>query len=248
MAASFRTSNPVWNEKTFSRYGGFAQTESMTVHGAVLKTGIIFAIMVAAATVSRSMTARNPALVGPFWVIGAIGGLAMVVIGAFKPATAPVTAPLYAVAEGLFLGAISMLFDAIYPGIVPQAVGLTFCVAAIMLVLYSMRVLQATPAFTKGVVAATGAIFLMYLISWILGMFGVTVPYIHGSGIIGILFSLFVVVIAALNLVLDFALIERGSEHGAPRYMEWYAGMGLMVTLVWLYINILILLAKLQRR
>jgi uncharacterized YccA/Bax inhibitor family protein len=159
-----------------------------------------------------------------------------------------VTAPIYAVLEGLFLGGISAIFEMSYPGIVIQAVALTFGTLFCLLAAYKSRLIKVTENFKLGIVAATGAICLIYLVSIIMGFFGASIPMIHSSGPLGIGFSLFVVTIAALNLVLDFDFIERGSEMGAPKYMEWYGAFGLVVTLVWLYIEILRLLSKLRRR
>jgi uncharacterized YccA/Bax inhibitor family protein len=166
----------------------------------------------------------------------------------FKKNWAIVTAPLYAVLEGLVLGGLSATFEARFPGIVIQAVGLTFGTLFALLLAYKSGVIKATENFKLGVVAATGGIALVYLAGFVLGFFGVSIPYIHGSGTIGILFSLVVVVIAALNLVLDFDFIESGAASGAPKYMEWYAAFGLLVTLIWLYLEILRLLAKLRSR
>jgi uncharacterized YccA/Bax inhibitor family protein len=148
----------------------------------------------------------------------------------------------------LFLGGISAILDARFPGIVIQAVGLTFGTRFIMLLAYRSGLIHVTDKFRMGVVAATGGIALLYLVTIVLGFFGARVPYIHDSGTIGIAFSLFVVVVAALNLVLDFDLIEKGAANGAPKYVEWYAAFGLMVTLIWLYIEFLRLLAKLRSR
>jgi len=159
-----------------------------------------------------------------------------------------VTAPVYALLEGLCLGALSGFFETQFPGIVLQAVGLTFGTLLALLVAYKSGVIKATENFKLGVVAATGGIALVYIATLVLGFFGVAIPFIHGSGPLGILFSLFVVVIAALNLVLDFDFIESGAAQGAPRFMEWYAAFGLMVTLIWLYLEILRLLAKLRSR
>jgi uncharacterized YccA/Bax inhibitor family protein len=166
----------------------------------------------------------------------------------FKKSWAGVTGPIYALLEGLFLGGISAIFEARYPGIVIQAVSLTFGTLLVLLVAYTSRVIRPSENFKLGIVAATGGIALIYMASFVLGLFGVSMPYIHDNGLIGIGFSLFVVVIAALNLVLDFDFIENGASQGAPKYMEWYGAFGLMVTLIWLYIEILRLLAKLRRR
>ena len=158
------------------------------------------------------------------------------------------TAPIYALLEGLALGGISAIFEARFPGIVVQAVGLTFGALFCLLIAYKSGMIKVTENFKLGVVSATGAIALFYVVSLLLGMFGISLPFIHGSGIIGIGFSLFVVAIAALNLVLDFDFIENGADRGAPKYMEWYAAFGLIVTLVWLYIEILRLLSKIRSR
>ena len=190
----------------------------------------------------------NPAAVMPWMIGGAIGGFVVALITVFKKTWSPITAPIYALLEGLFIGCISSTFEARYPGIVIQAVGLTFGTLFGLLVAYKTGIIKATENFKLGVVAATGGIALIYFVSIILGFLGIGVPFIHESGLLGIGFSLFVVVIAALNLVLDFDFIEHGAEQGAPKYMEWYAAFGLMVTLVWLYIEILRLLAKLRDR
>ena len=194
------------------------------------------------------MAAGEIAVVLPWIAGGAIGGLIVAIITVFKKHWSYVTAPIYALLEGLMLGGISAMMEAIYPGIVFQAIALTFGVLFSLLFAYKTRLIKVTENFKLGVAAATGGIFLIYLVSWIAGMFGTGIPYIHESGLIGIGFSLFVVVIAALNLVLDFDFIEKGAENGAPKYMEWYAAFGLMVTLIWLYIEILRLLTKLRRR
>jgi uncharacterized YccA/Bax inhibitor family protein len=179
---------------------------------------------------------------------GFIGGFIVAMVTVFKHAWAPYTTPLYAAFEGAALGGISFIFEQQYPGIVSQAIFLTFGTLGALLVAYRSGIIKATENFKLGVAAATGGIFLVYLLSFIVGFFGVEVPLIHSSGTFGILFSLFVVVIAALNLVLDFDFIEEGAERGAPKYMEWYGAFGLLVTLIWLYLEILRLLAKLQSR
>jgi uncharacterized YccA/Bax inhibitor family protein len=183
------------------------------------------------------------------WVIGgAIAGLVLCLVTVFKKEWSAVTSPLYALAEGLLLGAVSAMYEAQFNGIVLQAVLLTAGTLFALLTAYQMGLIRATENFKLGVAAATGGIFLVYLATWILGFFGIQIPWIHESGMVGIGFSVFVVVIAALNLVLDFDFIEQGCRHGAPKYMEWFAAFGLLVTLVWLYLEILRLLAKLGRR
>jgi len=253
-----RTANPALNERAFERAATYdAQaTQTMTVQGAVNKTLILLFLAFAAATFTWTRFFEAGAQAAMPWLFGGlIGGLVLAMVTIFKPTAAPITAPLYALAEGLFLGAVSAWFEEMFAhqlggsSIVIQAVGLTFGVLLVMLVAYTTGILRATPAFTRGVVAATGAVFLLYLVTWVLGMFGVTaLGFIHGGGAIGIGFSLFVVGLAAFNLILDFDLIEQGARQGAPKSMEWYGAFGLMVTLVWLYLEILKLLAKLRGR
>ncbi len=243
-----RSGNPALSKKSFESFDVFDQSNVMTLNGTVIKTGILLALVLGAASVTWNAVSQANANVGPVMMGGVIGGLIFGVITCFKPAWSPVTAPIYAIAEGLFLGGISAYFNKMYPGIAFQAVGLTFGTLASLLFAYSSGLIKATENFKLGVVAATGGICLVYLVSIVLSLFSVPVPYIHGSGPIGIGFSVFVVVIAALNLVLDFDFIEHGAERGAPKYMEWYGAFGLMVTLIWLYIEILRLLAKLQSR
>ena len=170
---------------------------------------------------------------------GAIGGFILAMVTIFKKTWAPVTAPLYALVEGFFLGSISAMYELRFDGIVFQAVMLTFGTLFALLMAYRSGLIKATENFKLGVIAATGGIALVYLATIVLGFFGINIPLIHESGIVGIGFSLFVIVIAALNLVLDFDFIENGVEQGAPKYMEWYGAFGLMVTLVWLYIEFL---------
>ena len=187
-------------------------------------------------------------LYAPLVLGGALVGFVLAMVTAFKKTWAPVTAPLYALAEGVFVGALSAIFEMRYPGIVMQAVGLTFGTMAAMLLAYRSGLIRATDKFKLGVVAATGGIPLVYLASFVMGFFGHSFGFITGSSTIGILFSLAVVVIAALNLILDFDMIEQGVGAGAPKYMEWYGAFALVVTLVWLYLEMLRLLSKLQSR
>jgi len=177
---------------------------------------------------------------------GAIGGLIVVIIAVFKQQWSPFLAPLYAVLEGFFVGGVSALYASLYSGIILQAVSLTLLVFFVMLVIYKTRIIPVTNKFRTGLIMATGAIFLIYMLSWILSFFGIHMPYIHEGGTFGILFSVVVIGIAALNLLLDFDLFEKGEEYGAPEYMEWFAGMGLLITIVWIYIEILRLLTKLK--
>lgn len=246
-----RTSNPVLRENILLQQ---AQENSggavMTIEGAVYKTFILLgALLVTAGLVWRQgATTGDPASVTGWMIGGLIVGLILAVITCFVPRISMVTAPLYALAEGAAVGGISWMMEQRYPGIVLPAVGLTFGTLAAMLAAYLTGVIRATPAFTRGIIVATLAIGAVYLVSIVLRLFSVSVPFIHDAGWMGIGFSLFVVTIAALNLILDFALIEDAAAQGMPRYMEWYGAFGLIVTLVWLYIEILRLLSKLQRR
>jgi uncharacterized YccA/Bax inhibitor family protein len=246
-----RTANPALNGNTFGRdtYAS-ASSGRMTINGTVHKTGVLLVILLIPATWiwGQVYGAWQSPAAGPLMMGGLIGGLVFALVTIFKKEWSPVTAPLYAACEGLVLGGISALMEMRFPGIVIQAVALTAGTLLCLLLAYRSGLIRATENFKLGIVAATGAIAMIYLTSFILGFFGVRIPFIHENGLIGIGFSLVVVVIAALNLVLDFDFIEQGAEHGAPRYMEWYAAFGLMVTLVWLYLEILRLLAKLSSR
>jgi len=194
------------------------------------------------------MHSRSPETVMPSLLIGGIGGFIFAMITIFKKTWAPVTAPVYALLEGLVLGSISAMLELRYPGIAIQAVSITFGTLIVLLLAYRSGLIPVTEKFKLGVVAATGGIALFYLLTMVLGFFGVHFTSVYGSGPIGIGFSVFVVIIAALNLVLDFDMIETGVRVGAPKYMEWYAAFGLMVTLIWLYFEILRLLSKIRDR
>lgn len=239
-----RSANPALNAKTFdvAREGSGV----MTIQGTVSRTAMLLALLFAATMLTWNPSAPQDST---GWImIGAIAGFVTALITVFNKKAAPVTAPIYAACEGVMLGGISSLFERQFPGIVIQAVLLTFGTLGALLLAYKSRLIKATENFKLGVFAATGGIALFYLVSMILGFFHVQIPMITGSGPVGIGFSAVVVVIAALNLVMDFDFIEQGAEQGAPKYMEWYAAFGLIVTLVWLYMEILRLLSKLQSR
>jgi uncharacterized YccA/Bax inhibitor family protein len=251
-----RTSNPTMNPDIYQDAArGYSGERTMTINGTINCTGIMLClVLLTAAFTWRMYDPANPGesaqAVMPWAFGGMIGGLVLALTTFFKPNWAPFTAPVYALVEGLFIGAISAIVQAQFPEvpIVMQAAGLTFGVLFVMLLVYRTGIIKVTDKFRMGVVAATGGIFLLYMATWILGMFGVGIPYIHGAGPIGIGFSLLVVGLAALNLVLDFDFIEKGAQTGAPKYMEWFGAFALMVTLIWLYIEILRLLAKLNSR
>jgi uncharacterized YccA/Bax inhibitor family protein len=265
------TGNPTLNESVFEREAyGPDRGARMTVQGAALKTGILLTILVAAAAFSWGMVfphgIGNPsqatgvgtvafhktqinreAMIG-FLAGGAIGGLVLSLIISFWAKSAPFLAPIYAVCEGLFIGAISGIYAAKdYPGIVTQALMLTVGLMGTMLTLYATRIIVMSDKLRIGIIAAVGAVSLVYLVNFILHLFGISIPYIHDSGPIGIIFSAVVVCVAAFTLLLDFETIEVGARYGSPKYMEWYSAFGLLVTLVWLYLEVLRLLSKLNR-
>ena len=245
-----RSGNPALNDNTF-RNEGRVIGQTMTLQGTVNKTGLLLSILVLTAMYTWNLFFQtgNPAAVMPIATGGAIGGLILALVTIFKKTWSPITAPIYAALEGLFLGGISAIFEYQYPGIVIQATGLTLGTLASLLILYKLGIIQPTENFRLMIVSATMGIAVLYFISMIMNMFGSTgIGFIHSNGLFGIGFSLFVVAIAALNLVLDFDFIEQGAEMGAPKYMEWFGAFTLMVTLIWLYLEMLRLLAKLLSR
>jgi uncharacterized YccA/Bax inhibitor family protein len=240
-----RSGNPVLKDSTFQQPIEVVG-ERMTLSGTVNKTAMLLAmtLITAAYTWGRFIETRDASTIYGLLLVGVVGGLIVAMITVFKKTAAPYTAPAYALLEGLALGGISATLEVRFPGIVIQAVGLTFGTLFCLLAAYRSGLIKATENFKLGVVAATGAIFVLYMVSFVMGFFGRSIGFIHDSGTFGILFRAFVVVIAALNLVLDFDFIESGVAQGAPKYMEWYGAFGLLVTLVWLYLEILRLLAK----
>ena len=255
-----KTSNPALGARTFDGLprtqfgGGFTDlTARMTLNGTINKTGILLvcALVTAGYAWMQFMQSHSMADVMPWLLTGMIGGFLCAMVTIFKKEWSPVTAPLYALLEGLVLGSLSAVFELRYPGIAIQAVGLTFGTLFAMLFLYRSGIIKVTEKFRMGVFAATGGIALFYFVEILLGFFHINFmgKYgVEGSGLIGIGFSLLVVGIAALNLVLNFDVIERGVQVGAPKYMEWYGAFGIMVTLIWLYLEMLRLLSKLNRR
>ncbi len=244
---TMRSGNPVLSKNTFKNLSISGTADVMTISGTVNKMLLALVLLMATAIWTWNLPAGDPRI-GGLMILGIGGGLVAAIVTVFKKPWAPYTVPVYALLEGLALGAISAMFERMYPGIVSQAIFLTFGTTGALLLAYRSGWIKATENFKLGVFAATGGIALIYLLSWVLSMFGTTIPLIHGNSTFGILFSLFVVVIAALNLVLDFDFIEEGSEKGAPKFMEWYGVFGLLVTLIWLYLEILRLLAKLKSR
>ncbi|MGB7437123.1 MAG: Bax inhibitor-1/YccA family protein [Candidatus Acidiferrum sp.] len=248
MADLMRSNNPVLKEAAFA--GQPITGEAMTIQGTVNKTGLLlFFVAISAAWTWGLTHSETPAAAYPWMIGGALGGFVVAMVTVFKKTWAPISAPIYALLEGLFLGGISAVLERSYPGIAIQAVSLTFAVLFVMLLAYKFGIIRATRGFKLGVIAATGGIMLVYLANMVMGFFFHTqMSFLYSSTPLGIGISLVIVVIAALNLIIDFDMIETAARMGAPKYMEWYGAFGLMVTLVWLYMEILRLLAKTRRR
>lgn len=250
--AIFKSGNPTLTQKMFDKSMSLEANMqgTMSVRGAINKFGFLLVMIIAGAAYNWHLFQEGQNnLMSTLMMVGIIGGLVMALAISFKPTWAQYLAPLYALLEGLFIGGISAIlnqaFAKSYPGIVMQAVGLTFGVSIAMFLLYNFRVIKATEKFKSVIISATLGIFFFYLITMVLRLFGVNVSFMYDSSMLSIGISLFVVAIAALNLILDFDMIEQGAERGAPKFMEWYGAFGLMVTLVWLYMEILRLLSKL---
>jgi uncharacterized YccA/Bax inhibitor family protein len=248
-----KTTNPALGNKVLEQLGRTGQLqagEAMTVEGAINKTAfLLFLVAVPAAWIwNEVFRAQSVETAIPWMVGGLVGGFIAAMVTIFKKDWAPVTAPIYAVLEGLAIGGLSAVFEMQYRGLVIQAVALTFATLVCMLVAYRSGLIKVTDRFRMIVVAATGAIALVYLVTMVLSFFHITVPFVFGGGTAGIVISLVIVGVAALNLVLDFDFVQQGAEAGVPKYVEWYAAFGLMVTLIWLYLEILRLLGQLRRR
>ena len=251
-----QSSNPALNKQLFENLNVTSGTEIMTLNGTINKTIISFLLLILGAfyTWSKFFSVIDPAegasLVYPYLIGGGIVGFILGIVTIFKKEWSQYTVPVYAVLEGLFLGGISAIVEARFAnqGLVLRAVTLTFGVFFTMLFLYRSNVIKVTQKFKLGVIAATGGIALVYLAGFIFSLFGVQFSFLYGNSMLSIGISLFVVVIAALNLVLDFDFIDRGSKANVPKFMEWYGAFGLMVTLVWLYLEILRLLSKIASR
>ena len=242
-----KSGNPVLNGKVFQDVG--VSDDRMTLPGTVNKTAMMLALVLITAmwTWGKFFQTGNPADVAPLMMIGLVGGLIFAFITLFVKKASPITAPVYALLQGLALGGISALYEQKSGGIVIQAVGLTFGTMACLLLAYRSGWIRATEKFKLGVISATGGITLLYLVDLGMMYFNHPIGFIHDAGPAGILFSLVVVGIAALNLILDFDFVETGVRVGSPKYMEWYAAFGLTVTLIWLYLEMLRLLSKARR-
>lgn len=221
--------------------------QTMTVSGTINKSFLMLILLIASAAITWTMTysGQNPIVLT---IGGAVVGLVLVLIATFRPQNSGFLAPGYAIFEGLFIGGISSIFEIMYPGIVIQAVSCTFVTFMVCFGLYKYEIVKVNDKFRSVVIAATLAIATYYLISWLLAMFTSFQPVHYGNSIMSIGISAFVIVVAALNLFLDFDQIEKGVQNKLPKYMEWYGAMGLMITLVWLYIEFLRLLSKLSKK
>lgn len=255
-----QSSNPALSGNVLEQFTFGEESTTMTVNGMVMKTlaalgGVVLTAGIAWIQFQKALGVANDVgaamqAVMPLMIGGAIVGFVLAIVTMFKPMWAPYTTPVYALAEGLFLGSISALISAQFPQvpIVFQACCLTFGTLFVMLLCYQTGVIKVTEKLRAGITAATGAVCLLYVVSMVLSFFGTQIPYIHTSNPIGIAFSVFVVGLAAFNLLLDFDLVDRLVAQRAPKAMEWYAAFALLVTLVWLYLEILRLLSKLQSR
>lgn len=243
----FSSSNPTLNEEVFNRHAyltGESPQARMTVSGTINKALMLAVLVVASSMMVWMAVAANQQLAFPLIIGGFLGTLILSFIIAFKNETAPMLAPVHAILEGLLVGAVSQVLNKLYPGIAAQAIVITLAIMLTMLGLYRTGIIKASPMFIKVVTICTIGIGVTYLISFGMRMFGAQMPFIHDATPLGIGISLFTTGIAALNFIIDFDMIEKGAEHGQPKYMEWYGAFGLMVTLVWLYIEILNLLRK----
>lgn len=243
-----RSGNPSLKNESFQNFKDVGTGRKMTIQGTVNKTFILLLLVLITFVYSWNQFLNSPNSAMPLILVGAIGGLVVALITIFIPKASPFTAPLYALLEGLFVGAVSAQYEVQYGGIVFQAVLLTIGVLLSLLLAYKSGFIKVTQNFRLGVVAATGAIFIVYLISFVGSFFGFNIPHLHEATPLGIIISVVIVIIAALNLVLDFDFIENASERGVPKYFEWYGAFGLLVTLIWLYLEILRLLSKLRSR
>ena len=249
--AIFKSGNPALGEKAFQDTIVIPGSDTMTARGTLNKFFFLFLMVMASASFTWKAFYSGKDVTG--WIIAsAIGGLVVALVMAFKKTWSPYLAPAYGLLEGVFVGGISAVYNNVFektaPGIVTQAVLLTFGVVIAMYLLYRFRIIKPTERFMQIIVMATGGIAIFYMLSWILGMFHINIGFITAGTPLGIVFSLVVVAVAALNLILDFAMIEQGAAQGAPKYMEWYGAFGLLVTIVWLYLEILRLLAKMSSR
>lgn len=243
-----RSSNPAFRNGVLGKAGATAADEGvMSLGGTIGRTFVLVALTIASALYTWTQVAARPGDIGFLMMVGFIGGFVVALATIFMPRMSPITAPIYAVLEGMALGGISMLYNNQYQGLPVQAVMLTFAVFVTMLVLYRAGVIRATKRFRSVVLAAGMGLMLFYVVHIVMSFFGSGLPLIHSASPMGIGFSLLACTVAAFFLILDFDLVEEGVARGAPKYMEWYAGFSLLLTLVWLYLEMLRLLGKLRR-
>ena len=249
--ALFKSGNPALDKETFTGFKNIAVTENvMTLQGTVNKTGVLLLAVIVPAlyTWNLFLSTMNFDIIAPFFYAGTFGGLAVAFIIVFNKEWAPFLAPIYSILQGLCLGGLSAALNTKFPGIVLQALLLTFGICSVLLIIYKLKIIKPTENFKLIVSSATGGLGLYYLLSIGLSYFHINVPLINDNTTGGIIFSLFAVVLASMNLVVDFDFIEQGAENKAPKYMEWYGAFGVMVTIIWLYVEILRLLAKARSR
>lgn len=246
----FKSGNPTLSQKIFERNLQAEDAGVMTERGTLTKFGFLFLLVIAGAAFTWNAFYQGKNVL-PWACVAAFIGFIIALVLVFRPKLAPYLAPAYGVVEGVFVGGISAYYNYAFaetaPGIVMQAVGLTFGVVIAMFLLYNFRIIKATETFKSVVITATFGVAIFYLLAFGLRLAGIQMPLIHESSMMGIGFSIFVVALAALNLILDFDMIEQGSAMGAPKYMEWFGAFGLLVTIVWLYIEVLRLLSKLRK-
>lgn len=251
----FKSGNPTLTQKIFDKsYSHEAAMQgTMSVRGTINKFGFLMLMVIAGASFTWHLNEelRQGEMI-TYTMVGAFGGFICALVIMFKTNWAQYIAPLYGLLEGLFIGGISAIFNEAfskkYPGLVIQAVGLTFGVAIAMFLLYNFRIIKPTEKFKSVIISATMGIAIFYGLTMILRLFSINIPFMYDGSLLGIGLSLFVVAIAALNLILDFDMIEQGAEQGVPKHMEWYGAFGLLVTIVWLYIEILKLLSRFAKR
>lgn len=249
--ALYKSGNPALNKQIFAKAKRIDQSEGlMTLQGTIDKVAFLLVVLALAAAYVWGLFRQSQdfATVAPLCWIGCIGGFVVALIIIFKQSLAPYLAPLYAMLEGLALGGISALTDRRYPGVAIQSLALTFAVFVVLVVIYKLKIIEASENFALIVCSATGGVALYYLFDLLLMLVGRQAPLIHSNSLLGIGFSVVVVIVASLNLVVDFDFIEQGCAKRAPKHMEWYGAFGLVVTLVWLYLELLRLLSKLRSR
>jgi uncharacterized YccA/Bax inhibitor family protein len=250
--ALFKSGNPALTKDTFKDIEKIAKEDEnvMTLQGTVNKTGILLLAVVIPALYTWNLftSTFDFATIMPYFWTGTIGGLILAFVIVYNMDWSPLLAPVYAILQGLCLGGLSAVINQQFPGIVMQALLLTFGICLVLLIIYKLKIIKPTENFKLIVASATGGLALYYLVSFGLSFVGVELPFIHENSIGGIIFSLFAVVLASMNLVVDFDFIEQGAENRAPKYMEWYGAFGVMVTIIWLYVELLRLLAKLRKK